>query len=108
MNTFSVVAHAFFAGKPIISHEDAETHEVGDQVIKVMILPKGAVVIKHVHPYTHAHILGKGRISLEINGATREYAAPAVIKIEANKYHGITALEDSVGFCVHDKTQLGV
>jgi quercetin dioxygenase-like cupin family protein len=43
-----------------------------------------------------------------MDGKSQQYHAPAVIEIEANKYHGILALEDSVGFCVHDKTQLEI
>jgi quercetin dioxygenase-like cupin family protein len=108
MSLFSAILEGIVLGAPILSHEDAETHEVGNLIFKIMVLPKGAAVIKHVHSYTHAHILGKGRIMLEIDDKTVEYVAPAVIEIQANKHHGIIALEDSVGFCVHDKTQLGV
>jgi Uncharacterized conserved protein, contains double-stranded beta-helix domain len=108
MNVFAAVANAIANGAPVISHEDAQTYEVGNLIVKVMVLHQGASVLKHIHPYTHAHILGKGRIRLDIDDEWAVYQAPCVITIQSGKYHGITALEDSVGFCVHDRTQLGV
>lgn len=49
----------------------------------------------HYHHVDHVTILGKGRISITFgDGETREYAAPALIEIDKNIRHQITALED--------------
>lgn len=92
---------ALTEAKHYLSHEDADTFEIGGTIIKVMDLKKGDQVVTHCHPYTHAHILGKGSVEIEVNGHTAVYTAPAVIEIIAGQHHGITALEDSTGFCVH-------
>lgn len=92
----------------MLSHEDAESFEVGGVFIKVMDLKKGQQVVTHAHDYTHAHILGKGKILLDVDGWMTIYEAPAVIEIKAGVHHGITAIEDSTGFCVHDLKQTGI
>lgn len=80
--------------------------EVGKISVKVMELRAGDQVVTHAHAYNHAHILGKGRIEIEVNGKKTEYQAPAVIEILAGEHHGITCLEDSYGFCVHDTSSI--
>lgn len=101
MNSFDAIANALSGGIKMMSHEDAESFEIGGTLIKVMDLKKGDQVVTHSHPYTHAHILGKGMIEIEVNGKKTVYKAPAVIEIVEGQHHGITALEDSTGFCVH-------
>lgn len=101
MTAFTAIAQLLKSGR-MVSHEDAESFEVGSVFIKVMVLTMGQQVVTHAHAYNHAHILGKGRIEIEVNGKKTEYQAPAVIEILAGEHHGITALEDSTGFCVHD------
>ena len=108
MSAFEAVASALKSGHQMLSHEDAESFEVGGVFIKVMDLKKGQQVVTHAHPYTHAHILGKGKILLEVDGRRSVYTAPAVLEIVAGEHHGITALEDSTGFCVHDLKQTGI
>ena len=103
LSAFSIISENL--GKAL-SHEDAESFEVGGCFIKVMDLKKGDCVVTHKHAYTHAHILGKGRVLIDVNGQITEYVAPAVIEIEAGKHHGITALEDSTGFCVHNTSEI--
>lgn len=105
MNSFTAISQALKFGS-LVSHEDASHFEVGNVFIKVMALKKGDQVVTHAHAYNHAHILGKGRIEIEVNGRKTEYVAPAVIEILAGEHHGITALEDSTGFCVHDTSRI--
>lgn len=102
MSAFLTLLHA----REFLSHEDAESFEIGGVFIKVMDLKKGQSIVTHSHTYTHAHILGKGRITLEVDGKFQTYQAPSIIEIQAGKHHGITALEDSTGFCVHNTSEI--
>ena len=101
-NLLSIFKEQTKLASSILSHEDAESFELGGVFVKVMSLKRGDLVVTHSHKYSHAHILGKGRIMLEVDGEQTEYVAPAVIEIEAGKNHGILAVEDSIGFCVHN------
>lgn len=101
----TVIAKALASGQAL-SHEDAESFELGGVFVKVMDLKAGQSVVTHSHLYTHAHILGKGRIEVDVEGKKTIYKAPAVIEILAGMHHGITALEDSTGFCVHNTSQI--
>lgn len=102
MNAFAALLKA----KEYLSHEDADSFEIGGVFIKVMSLKKGEQVVTHAHEYNHAHILGEGRIQIEVNGQKTEYQAPRIIEILAGQHHGITALEDSTGFCVHGTSNI--
>lgn len=105
MNPFEAISKALNGGK-LMSHEDADSFEMDGMFIKVMVLKRGDQIVTHAHKYSHAHILGKGRIKLEVDGSFEVYSAPAIIEIKAGRHHGMTALEDSTGFCVHNVDHL--
>lgn len=68
---------------------------------KQMRLPAAHYAETHEHHYDHMSILAAGHVTVEIDGATTEYNAPAVVHIAAGKKHRIEAVTDSVWFCVH-------
>ena len=73
----------------------------GGTYAKQMTVPKGYSVGKHVHSYDHLSILASGRVLVETDASSDEYASPACLIIKANIFHRITALEDSVWYCIH-------
>jgi hypothetical protein len=70
---------------------------------------KGDVEVGHCHTYDHATLLSTGSVIYEVldgfNGETvefKEFQAPAMIYVEKNKFHRLTALEDdTVCACIH-------
>lgn len=68
---------------------------------KQMLLPAKHFAVSHAHAYDHLSILAKGRATVEVQGVETEYTAPACITILADEHHTITAIEDSVWFCIH-------
>jgi len=68
---------------------------------KQMVIPKGFIANQHKHTYSHLSILAKGRVIVRTDSYNQEYIAPACIEINAEIYHQIEALEDSVWFCIH-------
>lgn len=68
---------------------------------KQMRLPKGATALTHKHEYDHLSILAQGVVLLDTPEGRRLYAAPTAVTIRAGIPHGITALEDTVWFCIH-------
>lgn len=86
------------------------SHHFSDGVYaRQMMLPKDHFAVTHAHEYDHLSILASGRVTVEIDGNAKEFAAPACINIAAGKHHRIVALEDSVWFCIHatDETDPG-
>jgi quercetin dioxygenase-like cupin family protein len=71
---------------------------------KQMLIPAGYVVGQHSHTFDHLSILAKGRVIVKTDALEREYAAPSCIEIKKHTHHMITALEESVWFCVHATT----
>lgn len=76
-------------------------HFGGGIYAKQMHVPKGYSVGKHAHNYDHLSILANGRVCIETDEDAKEYSAPVCILIKANLFHKITALDDSVWFCIH-------
>ena len=66
-----------------------------------MVIPAGTQVPTHQHVYDHLSILAQGRVRVGVGPISQEYVAPAMIEIKKNVAHRITAVEDSVWFCVH-------
>lgn len=100
------IAKALKDGKAMLSHEDAESFEGGGVFVKVMVLSAGQSVVTHSHKYDHLHILGQGKVIIETPESMDIYKAPAVITIKKDTHHGITAVEDSIGFCVHNTSEI--
>jgi len=104
------------------------SHHFSDGVYaRKMLLPAGHYAVTHAHEYDHLSILAAGRVTLEVDGDSRELIAPTCVTILANKHHQIVAvdgdsreliaptcvtilankhhqivaLEDAVWFCIH-------
>jgi hypothetical protein len=46
-------------------------------------------------------VLAKGSIELIVDGASSELHAPACLKIQAGKHHGVRSLTDVIWYCIH-------
>lgn len=58
---------------------------------------------EHQHQHDHHTVLFKGRALFKVKGLLIEHTAPAIVFIEANTDHQITALEDDTQCaCIHD------
>lgn len=68
---------------------------------KQMVLPKDYFVISHSHNFDHLSILASGSVIVRTDESEQQYDGPACLTIKANTHHEITALTDSVWFCVH-------
>lgn len=64
---------------------------------KEMHLPAGYVATTHKHNFDHLSILAQGTAIM--NGIT--YHAPDVLTILAGVEHSITALTDTIWYCIH-------
>lgn len=70
---------------------------------------KGDIEVGHCHTYDHTTLLSAGAVIYEVldgfNGETiefKEFKAPAMIYVEKNKFHRLTALEaGTVCACIH-------
>jgi quercetin dioxygenase-like cupin family protein len=77
-------------------------HFFPDLYAKEMHLLAGQFGISHRHEFDHISMLATGRASVEVDGVTTEYTAPAFIMVRAGKEHRFVALEDITWFCVHE------
>lgn len=68
---------------------------------KQMMLPKGFTAIGHAHNYDHLSILAEGKVILKTDSSEDIIQAPSCINIPKDINHEITALQDSVWFCIH-------
>lgn len=90
----------------MLPHEEMNVaHHFADELYaKECLLPKGFKCAKHMHSYSHLSILAKGRVTVTTETGSVEYCAhekPVCILIEAGLVHEVSALEDSVWFCIH-------
>ena len=76
-------------------------HFAGGVYAKETRIPAGMVLVQHLHLHDHLSLLASGSVELEVDGARSTHVAPACLKIEAGKYHGVKALTDSVWYCIH-------
>jgi quercetin dioxygenase-like cupin family protein len=81
--------------------ETLKFHSIGGVEIRQDFVGKGLFVVKHSHDYDHASILAGGCVDVEVDGVVTRYRGYCVINIEANKWHQVTAVEDSHWFCIH-------
>lgn len=65
------------------------------------VLSAGDVVGKHSHDYDHISIVGYGSVRVNTPNSSRVYDSGDYVIVTANTEHTITALEDSVWYCVH-------
>lgn len=64
-------------------------------------LPVGIRFDQHKHKFSHMSVLAEGKAIVEVDGVSRTYSAPAILKIEADKVHSVTAIEPVVWLCIH-------
>ena len=64
-------------------------------------LKAGYQVQTHAHKYDHLSVMLGGPVKVDCDGEVTEYSGHACITIKANVKHTITALGDSVWFCIH-------
>lgn len=87
--------------------QESIRHHVGaDCYIREAKIPAGYKVVKHTHSYDHFSILASGVVTVTLGDLySVDYQAPCCIKIAAGIEHSVTALEDSVWFCIHGTTE---
>ncbi|SCX58902.1 cupin domain-containing protein [Nitrosospira sp. Nsp1] len=75
---------------------------------KQMHIDAGQYIVSHKHKYSHMSILASGEVVVRIEGEEIRYEAPACIEIGADQHHMITAIKDSVWFCIHATAETDV
>lgn len=68
---------------------------------KRVVMAADEVIIQHKHTYSHLSILASGRVELVKGDTIYIIDGPAMLDIEANTNHAITALTDVVWYCIH-------
>lgn len=68
---------------------------------KQVNIPAGRTLVQHRHTFDHMSILAEGHARVMLGERVREYWAPAVINIPANKHHAVESVTDCVWYCVH-------
>jgi quercetin dioxygenase-like cupin family protein len=68
---------------------------------KQMLLPAGYMAVTHAHKYSHLSILAGGEVIVRTDDSETHYSGHACIEIKAHVHHSITAIQDSIWFCVH-------
>lgn len=71
--------------------------------IKMMTFRKaGDFIPGHKHIFDHPTLVSQGSVEVDVSGELTTFTAPAIICIERDKVHKITALEDgTVASCIH-------
>lgn len=64
-------------------------------------IPAGLCLTQHVHAHDHLSILADGVVDVRVDGKVQRHYAPACLTIAAGKTHEVTALVDTVWYCVH-------
>ena len=80
---------------------DMKHHFSAGVYAKEQTLKAGYSVETHAHKYDHLSIMLGGPVRVDCDGEVTEYAGHACITIRAGVQHKITALGDSVWFCIH-------
>lgn len=96
-------------GAPFPSAEELEhlpeikLAAVGNVYIRMMNFRKaGDFNQGHTHRYDHITLLSKGSLEVVCNGETTIFTAPAMIYIDKDQEHKLTALEDNtLASCIH-------
>jgi hypothetical protein len=71
--------------------------------IKMMTFKKpGDFIPGHKHLFDHPTLLSQGMADVEVDGVITRFCAPAIIYVEKEKAHKITAvIENTVACCIH-------
>ena len=76
-------------------------HFGGDVYARQGLFKAGESILKHIHTYDHLSILASGKVIVKVDGVDQIITAPHCLVVKAGKEHMVTAIEDSVWFCVH-------
>lgn len=76
-------------------------HFGGNAYAKETKIPAGLRLEQHKHNFDHLSILAAGVVLVEVDGVVTERHAPQCILITAGKAHAVTAVTDTVWYCVH-------
>ncbi len=68
---------------------------------KKMQIPAGYKAVSHRHNHPHLSVLAAGRVIVDVEGEMTHCKAGDCIEIAAGLAHEITAVEDSIWFCIH-------
>jgi quercetin dioxygenase-like cupin family protein len=85
----------------IIELPEIKHHFSGGLYAKQVSLPQDHFMVQHKHTYDHMSILAEGWVVVKVDDVETEYHAPACINIAAGKSHEVTAVTNSVWFCIH-------
>jgi quercetin dioxygenase-like cupin family protein len=85
----------------IIELPEIKHHFSDGLYAKQICLPQDHFMVQHKHTYDHMSILAEGWVVVKVDGVETEYHAPACINIAAGKSHEVTAVTNSVWFCIH-------
>ena len=76
-------------------------HFAGGIYAKETLIPADYFVMQHIHKFDHLSILAQGSVELVVDGVKKVIHAPACLKIEAGKHHGIRTLTKAIWYCIH-------
>jgi len=68
---------------------------------KEIHIPAGCLVGSHAHKFDHLSLLASGEVIVKTDETTQHVKAPACLTIKAGIHHEISALTDSVWYCIH-------
>lgn len=80
---------------------EVKHHFSAGMYAKEQTLKAGFSVETHAHKYDHLSIMFGGPVLVDCDGDVKEYSGHACIEIKAGIHHKITALGDSVWYCIH-------
>jgi quercetin dioxygenase-like cupin family protein len=92
----------------IIELPEIKHHFSDGLYAKQISLPQDHFMVQHKHTYNHISILAEGWVVVKVDEVETEYHAPACINIAAGQSHEVTAVTNSVWFCIHatDETDI--
>jgi quercetin dioxygenase-like cupin family protein len=68
---------------------------------KEIHIPAGCVIGSHSHRFDHLSLLASGEVVVRTESKSSRYTAPSCVAIEAGAHHEITAITDTVWYCIH-------
>lgn len=76
--------------------------------LKETRIPKGVRLAMHEHVFAHKSLLASGRVLFFEGNTSRLLDAPCVVHVRHGVRHSVTALEDSVWYCIHHSFETDV
>ena len=85
---------------------DVNMSVVNNVWIKQMVFKEAGVIAQtHSHTFDHQTLLATGRLRVMTGLVLRDYAAPAIILIQAGVHHRMESLvPNTVAYCIHALT----